>query len=40
MNANYVSGGERKQGINPCLSRESRRLKGKEDQEDQEEGYT
>lgn len=37
MNANYVSGGERKQGISPCLPRESRRLKG---QEDQEEGCT
>lgn len=30
MNANYVSGGERKQGISPCLPRESRRLKGQE----------
>lgn len=29
MNANYVSGGEKKQGISPCLPRESRRLKGK-----------
>lgn len=37
MNANYVSGGERKQGIQSLSSRESRRLKG---QKDQEEGCT
>lgn len=35
MNAEYMVVG--KQGISPCLPRESRRLKG---QEDQEEGCT
>lgn len=37
MNANYVSGGERKQGISPVFQENPGGLKG---QEDQEEGCT